>query len=233
MSRLDPAFSGKAPETMRFHSRGDLPLPARDEAVLARAREQVQEQVSQTPTPVTAKLKKKLPSEAEFFEKVKEVARTYGVPEATVRGYIEKDVFPGGRSGHQLWEGGYGINAVSALRRFEQQANFSSQTGMTPNEAIESAYTGNKSMKSRESEVASALGIPNYEADQKRREYLASAPERRNNIFKVITDPHQRMIALQKFDEELKRMREEERRGGKKSRKAKKSKKARKTRRRA
>jgi hypothetical protein len=74
-------------------------------------------------------------------------------------------------------------------------------------------------------------------------DYMASAEQRRNDIFRIVTDPHQRMIALQKHDEELERFkkeglakREEELKGlfggrGKKSRKGK-SKKARKTRRR-
>ena len=164
---------------------------------------------------------------------MKDVAREYGIPVSTVRAYNEKEALPYMSGPPPSWENGTGQKFLSALRRFEQQANFFSQTGKTPNEAVEATYAEQKSMKSRESEVASALGIPNYEATQKRREYLASADERRANIFKVITDPHQRMIALQKFDEELKRMREEDRRGGKKRKTRKSKKSTRKTRRRA
>jgi hypothetical protein len=73
-----------------------------------------------------------------------------------------------------------------------------------------------------------------------REDYLASAPQRREQIMKTVTDPHQRMIALQKFDEELNRItkegiakREKELEGlfgGR--RKTRRSKKTRKTRRR-
>jgi hypothetical protein len=184
-----------------------------------------------TPTPIADELGRGTPKEPDFHEKVKKVAREYGVPDALVRGYVEKTVFPGGRSGQQQWDGGYGSNARGALGTIEKQLNFFKQTGMTPREATEAKYKELLSMKGRESEVASALGIPNYESDQIRRAYIASAEQRRNDAFRHIADPHQRMIALQKIDEELARFRAEERRGGKKSRKGK-SKKARKTRRR-
>jgi hypothetical protein len=236
MPRLDPEFSGKAPETMRFHSRGDLPMPSRDEPVLARAREQVQAQVSATPTPITHTLGKGTPKEADFHEKVKEVARKYGIPVSTVRAYIEKEALPYMSGPPPSWENGTGQKFLSALRRFEQQVNFSSQTGKTPNEAVEATYAEQKSMKSRESEVASALGIPNYDANQKRREYLATAQERRDNVMKIVSDPYQKAVLLQKIDEELeelKRLRAEDRRGGKKRKTRTSKKSARKTRRRA
>jgi hypothetical protein len=185
-----------------------------------------------TPTPIADELGRGTPKEPDFHEKVKKVAREYGVPDALVRGYVEKTVFPGGRSGQQQWDGGYGSNARGALGTIEKQLNFFKQTGMTPREATEAKYKELLSMKGRESEVASALGIPNYEATQKRREYLASAEERRANIFRTVSDPHQRMIALQKFDEELARFRAEDRRGGKKRKTRKSKKSARKTRRR-
>jgi hypothetical protein len=188
--------------------------------------------VSATPTPLTDSLGKGLPKQPDFYKKVKEIAEEYGTSERAIQVELEKEL-PYMAGPPPSWENGTGQKFLWALRRFEVGANFSRQTGMTPNEAIEAAYKRMKSMKSRESEVASALGIPNYEASQIRKAYLASAEERRNNIFRTVTNPHQRMIALQKFDEELKQLRAEDRRGGKKRKTRTSKKSARKTRRRA
>jgi hypothetical protein len=246
MSRLDPDFridqqgnpsSARRPYPDQLTPREGRPRPkSEDFERYEKALAEINAQVLATPTPITDTLGKGTPKEAIFHEKVKEVARQYGVDERGVQNYVSKHAFPGGRSGHQLWEGGYGINAVSALRRFEQQANFFRQTEMTPLEAAVKRYDGITSMKSRESEVASALGIPNYGANQKRREYLATAQERRDNVMKIVSDPYQKAVLLQKIDEELeelKRLRAEDRRGGKKRKTRKSKKSARKTRRRA
>ena len=246
MSRLDPDFriddQGNPSSAPRPYPRDlvpgeGLPRPkAEDFKRYEKALAEINAQVLSTPTPVTDTLGKGTPKEATFHEKLIEVGREYGIGERGIQNYVSKHAFPGGRSGHQLWEGGYGINAVRSLRHMEQQLNFFRQTEMTPLEAAVKQYYGIKSMKSRESEVASALGIPNYDANQKRREYLATAQERRDNVLKIIRDPYQKAVLLQKIDEELeelKRLRAEDRRGGKKRKTRKPNRKARKTRRRA
>ena len=210
MSRLDQDFGGpRPPPPTNWGRGGPPPSPPEDQAVLEKARAQVQAQVLATPAPVTDELGGGTPKESEFHEKVTKVARTYGVTDAVVRGYVEKSAFPGGRSGHQQWDGGYGSNARSALRTIEQQLNFFTQTGMTPNEATKAKYKELLSMKGRESEVASALGIRGFDKSaQRAREYIATLEDQYRDMLRMNVDKMSRLRAVEAFEENLKRLRD-------------------------
>jgi hypothetical protein len=263
MSRLDPDFridqqgnlsSARRPYPEQLTPREGRPLPkAEDFARYEKALAEINAQVMATPTPITDELGRGTPKEPDFHEKVKKVAREYGVSDTIVRGYVEKTVFPGGRSGHQQWDGGYGSNARGALGAIEKQLNFFKQTGMTPLEATVKRYDGITSMRSRESEVASALGIPNYDQTRRSLEYIATLEDQYRDMLRMNSDHMGRLTAINAFENQLKQLRETYAqkvpdvlpkfdavvakihampKGGRKSRKTRKSKKARKTRRR-
>lgn len=232
--KVDPEFGGP-PSDLAAKRSGRAYRSLRvdkvmDQTILSKAREHVDAQLSEVPTPITDELGsyKKAPVEAEFWKKVEKVADEYGVSYGVVAGYINNTAFPGGRSGHQNWDGGYGMNALGALQRFEKQANFFKLHGVTPSEAVEAKYDELSSMKKRETEVASALGWqpprPTYE------QRLAKLEEEEK---KLMTLPqHTRNPILMSIQNQKKYLREEFGRGGKSRRVKKlKSKKSRKTRR--
>jgi hypothetical protein len=161
-----------------------------------------------TPTPITDELGRGTPKESDFHAKVEKVAREYGVTTAIVGGYVSKTVFPGGRSGDQRWDGGYGSNAVGALGAIEKQLNFFKQTGMTPGEAVEAKYTELLGMKGRMSEVASALGIPKFEQSQIAREHIATLEDQYRNMLRNNVERMARLRAVDAFEKQLKQLRE-------------------------
>ena len=230
MSRLDPDFridqqgnpsSARRPYPDQLTPRKGHPRPKSEEFErYERARAEINAQVVATPTPITDELGRGTPKEPDFHEKVKKVAREYGVDERGVLNYISKYAFPGGRSGHQLWEGGYGTNAVRSLRLMEQQLNFFKQTGMTPLEAAVKRYDGITSM---ESARISAERAAKKEVDRYSKVKTGDLLELNKK-----KEPEEDLLKFPSREEELKGLFGGR---GKKSRKGK-SKKARKTRRR-